>query len=325
MLYELVCGYPVFGGENDFARMYHHVTTTPAPLREVRAEVPVALERLVLDLLAKSPDQRPAEAYEVYERLLPFLQAPGQQSEDAGAIIGARPDPTLVFRRPNVPRRSPETRPTLERSTEEESSTAVGRTPRSELQETIRVAFERSTALLEEARYAQAADVLEAAIHPAAEVLGAENPNVLELRSRRAAAMVIGGDYREALPEFDTLERAYVRTAGPANENAIQCLLQAAYCRAELGQAPEALSQFHEVLDRIRDTDRDTSETALQVRLDIGKLRLAENNVTEAHRTLKALHDDLRSLHEESDEFTQEVAALLEQIRRADRLQDSQD
>lgn len=322
VLYELLCGHPVFDGDNDFARMYHHVTTEPTPLREVRAEIPVELERLVLDLLAKAPDQRPTDAYEGYERLLPFLPAPGEQPETAGATTDTMPDPTLVFRRPNAPRRPPETGPTLERSTAEESSAAATRAPRTGLREAIRDAFEQSTALLDEARYAQAADVLEAAIHPAAEVLGAENPNVLQLRMRRAAAMVIGGDYREALPEFNALETAYSRTAGPTSDNAVQCLLQAAYCRAELGQIPQALQQLHEVLDRIRETAGDASETAQQVRLDIGKLQLAENNVPDAHRTLQALHDDLRLLQGQEDELTQEVAALLERIHLTDHPQD---
>ncbi|GAA4889157.1 serine/threonine protein kinase PkaE [Saccharopolyspora cebuensis] len=322
VLHELLCGHPVFDGDNDFARMYHHVTTEPTPLREVRAEVPVELERLVLDLLAKAPDQRPTDAYEVYERLLPFLPVPGEQPEAAGTITDAMPDPTLVFRRPNAPRRPSESRPTLERPTAEESSASAARAPRTGLREAIRDAFERSTALLKEARYAQAADVLAAAIHPAAEVLGAENPHVLRLRSRRAAAMVIGGDYREALPEFDALEAAYSRTAGPASDNAVQCLLQAAYCRAELGQTPQALQQFNDVLDRIRDAEGDASETAQTVRLDIGKLHLAENNLTDAHRTLRALHDDLLLLRGREHELTQEVAVLLDRIRRTGQLDD---
>ena len=49
----------------------------------------------------------------------------------------------------------------------------------------------------------------------AAAALGAENPQVLALRSRRAAILVIGGDFRRALPEFDALADAYARTAGP--------------------------------------------------------------------------------------------------------------
>lgn len=314
VLHELLCGHPVFEGDNDFARMYHHVTTEPTPLREVRSEVPVELERLVLELLAKTPDQRPTDAYEIYEHLLPFLPRTGEQPESAGATTDAMPDPTLVFRRPNAPRRPRETRPTLERATAEESSAADARAPRTGLQEAIHEAFERSTALLDETRYAQAADVLEAAIHPAAEVLGAENPNVLALRLRRALSMILGGDYHEALPEFDALESAYSRTSGPTSENAIESLIQAAYCRAELGHTPQALRQFNEVLDRIRQTGGDVSDTALQVRLDIGKIHLAENNMADARRTLQALHNDLCLLQGQDAEMTHEVAVLLERI-----------
>ncbi|AXH93566.1 hypothetical protein DVH21_28615 [Micromonospora aurantiaca] len=42
-------------------------------------------------------------------------------------------------------------------------------------------------------------------------------------------------------PEFDALAAAYARTAGPTSEDALECLRQAAHCRAEPGQATTAL------------------------------------------------------------------------------------
>ncbi|GAA2454093.1 hypothetical protein GCM10010405_42430 [Streptomyces macrosporus] len=68
--------------------------------------------------------------------------------------------------------------------------------------------------MAEGGRFAQAAEVLRAVIAPAAEALGAENLRVLSLRRRRAAVLIVGGDFRSALPEFDALVSAYRRTAG---------------------------------------------------------------------------------------------------------------
>ncbi|MGW0957074.1 hypothetical protein [Streptomyces sp. NPDC002545] len=52
----------------------------------------------------------------------------------------------------------------------------------------------------------------------------------------RAAVRFLGSDYRRALPEFDALVDAFPRTAGPTSEKARPCRVQAAHCRAELGQ-----------------------------------------------------------------------------------------
>src|SRR5690606_586151 len=109
-----------------------------------------------------------------------------------------------------------------------------------------------SDTLLAEERFAQAAEDLQQASSVAADALGAERPRVLGLRSRRAAILVIGGDFRRALPEFDALADAYARTAGPTSRDALDCLRQAAHCRAQLGQTTMALRQFQQVLTHVR-------------------------------------------------------------------------
>lgn len=78
--------------------------------------------------------------------------------------------------------------------------------------------------------------MLAAVVDDAGDSLEADNPRVLKLRSRRAPILVLGGDYRRALPEFDHLVDAYRRTAGPTSPQALECLHQAAHCRAELGR-----------------------------------------------------------------------------------------
>jgi hypothetical protein len=80
------------------------------------------------------------------------------------------------------------------------------------LNDAIKAAVSRSDALLEDERFTQAADALRQAIGPAARALGPESPRVLRLRERRAAILVLGGDFRSALPEFDALAAAYSRT-----------------------------------------------------------------------------------------------------------------
>ncbi|RKT83449.1 Serine/threonine protein kinase [Saccharopolyspora antimicrobica] len=316
VLYELICGHPVFDGAADFDRMKQHVYDEPVPLRQVRADVTEELDSLVLDLLAKIPEQRPADAYEVYERLLPFLPTPGSRPDSGTAAPTGVPDPTMMFRRPNAPRRRYVAEPVLQKAAPD--LVEAQQAPRTGLRESIKEARERSDALVEEARYAQAAEMLESVIVPAGEVLGPESRHVLSLRRRRAAILVVGGDYRLALPEFDALAAAFTRTEGAGSESALECLQQAALCRAELGQATVALRQFQDVQARLRATDGDASPMALEVRRLIGMLLLSEGKVQEAWDTLQPLYDDLCLVWGKDDESAQEIGAILARIRLAE-------
>lgn len=315
VLYELVSGHPVFGGDTDIDRWNRHLDAAPVPLREVCEDVPAELDRLVLDLLAKAPTERPADAAEVYERLLPLLPTLGSTPDASAAGSSGIPDPTLVFRRPNAPGSRPDSGPVLERASAAESAAAASRVPRTVLRESMEDAVNRADALLEEERFVQAAEVLDAVIQPAGNVLGAENPQVLQLRLRRAAILVVAGEYRLAQPEFDALADAFARTKGPHSDDAVECLRQSAYCRAELGQVDEALLRFNDVLDRISSERGDGTETAFEVRRNIGELQAARNDIDEAELTLRALHDDLMLVKGNDHEDTRYVAELLERLR----------
>lgn len=311
ILYELLCGRPVFDGRSDFQLWQQHTSAQPRPLHELRDDIPAGLESLVLELLRKSPEHRPPDAYAVYERLLPFLPAPGSSLPRVKGRLLNVPDPTHVFRRPNAPRPRPEpVSPAV-------TATAVdpNMSPATGLGDAIKAAIEQSDALIEEERFIQAADVLRAVINPAAESMGSENHRVLQLRLRRAAILVLGGDSRRALAEFDALVAAYVRTEGTASLNALECRRQAAHCRAELGQVTAALRQFREVLDQVRENEGDASPASLDLRRNIGVLLLAEGNAKTAAEVLEPLYEDLCLVNGPDDEEAEEVAAILARIR----------
>jgi len=318
VLHELVGGRPVFSGGNDFDLMRQHVTEEPVPLGVLRPDVPEALEKLTLELLAKAPEQRPADAYEVYERLLPFLPLPGAEPPAAGDAPDGVPDPTLLYRRPNAPRPRPQTPPSVPEPVATAPADQPEAVPATQLRDAIKAAAAQAKELAEDGRFAQAAEVLQAVIAPAAEALGAESPRVLNLRKRRAAILVVGGDFRAALPEFDALASAYQRTAGPNSPDALDCQAQAARCRAELGQATAALDQFRSVLERVRAAEGDASETALELRQDVGVLLLSEGRTREAVDILQPLYEDLCLVYGPDDESAQEVADILARIRLAE-------
>ncbi|MEV1083978.1 serine/threonine-protein kinase [Streptomyces sp. NPDC050211] len=91
VLYEIATGAPPFDLDDAWAILIGHRDTPPQPPRSHRAELPEYFEKVILDLLAKRPEQRPHDARELCRRI------------DAG-----RTTPTYV---PTVVTPQPELRP----------------------------------------------------------------------------------------------------------------------------------------------------------------------------------------------------------------------
>ncbi|MFJ3583147.1 tetratricopeptide repeat protein [Streptomyces sp. NPDC090127] len=70
VLYEIATGVPPFDLEDAWAILVGHRDTPPEPLRTHRAELPDYLDRIVLDLLAKTPDGRPTDAGVLRRRII---------------------------------------------------------------------------------------------------------------------------------------------------------------------------------------------------------------------------------------------------------------
>jgi predicted Ser/Thr protein kinase/tetratricopeptide (TPR) repeat protein len=58
VLYELLCGRLPFTGSDATSVIYQHIHVAPAPPRTLNASIPEAVQRVVLALLAKQPDDR---------------------------------------------------------------------------------------------------------------------------------------------------------------------------------------------------------------------------------------------------------------------------
>jgi eukaryotic-like serine/threonine-protein kinase len=83
MLYEMVAGRPPFTGENAIAVVGQHINAPPVSPAWHRADLPPALEALVLQLLEKDPQKRPESAaaiIQVLESIESGKTVEGQQS-----------------------------------------------------------------------------------------------------------------------------------------------------------------------------------------------------------------------------------------------------
>ncbi|MEO3809445.1 serine/threonine-protein kinase [Sphaerisporangium sp. B11E5] len=306
LLHELLAAEPVFRGQSEDHYMELHRHARPRSVRELRPDVPEDLAKLVLELLAKRPEQRPADAYAVYESLLPFLPPPGSPAPAYGTEVDRYPDPTRMYRRPNAPR-SPDTPAEAPNPTPPSRSGSFVETS---LRDAMASVEQRVEVLLEEERCIQAADALQELIDYVSPTLGAGHLHVLRLRTRRALALFIGGDYRRSLLEFDSLASTYESVEGPSGTNVIHCRRHAADCRAELGDAMLALRQYHEVLDIVRTEESDTSEVARGIRFSIGALLGDMGETSQARQVFATLLTDLELLNVEPTE-TEDVREML--------------
>ncbi|WP_411082929.1 tetratricopeptide repeat protein [Streptomyces sp. cmx-18-6] len=101
VLYEIATGVPPFDLDDAWAVLVGHRDTQPEPPRTHRAELPGFFDRVVLDLLAKAPDERPADAGDLRRRIV--LGRTGEQTATgpaypATAPAGTHPGPAAVPR-----------------------------------------------------------------------------------------------------------------------------------------------------------------------------------------------------------------------------------
>lgn len=103
-LYAMLAGTPPFAGD-PLSVLHQHVNDPPPPLRERRPDVPVALDTLVSELLAKDPADRPTDARQVRHRLAALLTSPVSVAAAAppissGPVVPVDPPPLSRADRP---------------------------------------------------------------------------------------------------------------------------------------------------------------------------------------------------------------------------------
>ncbi|MEV2272925.1 DNA translocase FtsK [Nonomuraea africana] len=98
VMYEMTTGDKPFTGGSVHQLMYQHMMLEPTPPSSLRSEIPSVLEELIMELLAKKPDDRPQEAAEVVDRLRAMRRVESK-AEKPPALIPKeldekRPEPT---------------------------------------------------------------------------------------------------------------------------------------------------------------------------------------------------------------------------------------
>ncbi|MEV4556993.1 serine/threonine-protein kinase [Kitasatospora sp. NPDC049285] len=262
MLHEMLAGQAPFPAPTALGVLRRQVDDPPVPLRELRAEVPAGLEALVLHLLAKRPEDRPADARLVHARLLPLLPAPAAALRTR---LPAVPDPTDPYRYPHHPEPAhpapaaplsaaapaavpaPAAPPAAAAPGRYESGYDGGPESGSE-GETLARACARLSDLVAAGRHTEVLELAGRLLPRAVAEQGEAAPLVHTVRAIRARTLLATGRWGEALPEFQRLAAHATVERGPYDPAALDHRRHAARCLEQLGLPVDALAEYRAVL-----------------------------------------------------------------------------
>ncbi|MEV6684965.1 serine/threonine-protein kinase [Streptomyces sp. NPDC051130] len=264
VLYEIATGAPPFDLGDSWSVLVGHRDTAPVPPREHRPELPEYFDRLVLELLAKQPEDRPGDARHLHRRLVEYRLGPGglpaaqpplpdwARAMTAGRKAGtdARPASgewavltgSWTTARPGVTR--PIERP--DAAADPRLTLAVG-LPRAaapggdqEHPEALAAAHARAHALSRAGRPEQARAVYAAVAQGRARVLGPDHGDTLAARQEEAYELGRLGRHREACEIYGSVLAARTRTVGPRHPDTLLCRHNLACALGALGRYEDA-------------------------------------------------------------------------------------
>ncbi|MFF2657713.1 protein kinase [Kitasatospora sp. NPDC058032] len=249
LLHEMLAGEGPFRAPTALGLLRRHVDDPPVPLRELRPDVPAPLERLVLDLLAKRPEDRPADAQAVHERLLPLLPAALAVPQPR---YGSLPDPARPYRHPLQPQPRPAgaapaasarvAPPFLMAAVPNPPAAAPPPAVPVAAGEDFAAACARLSDLVDAGRRAEVLDLAARLLARGRSELGDGAAMVRTVRTIYARTLLQERRHHEALPEYRLL--AATAEGGPHGRRALEPRYRAAECLEQLGRGAEALAEF---------------------------------------------------------------------------------
>ncbi|MEU9300829.1 serine/threonine-protein kinase [Streptomyces sp. NPDC048269] len=267
VLYEIATGAPPFDLGDSWSVLVGHRDNAPVPLREHRPELPDYFEQVVLDLLAKRPEDRPGDARHLHRRLvearlgqggLPGDRAPlpawargmtagrkagteARPASGAWAVLTgawtARPSGEQPLGAPQrIVRPAPAEDPRLT------APYGVARVPgpRETGPDALAAGHTRAFALSRAGRPEEALAVYEAVADGRARVLGPDHADTLAARQEAAYELGRLGRHAEAYGIYRAVLVARERTMGPRHPDTLRCRHNLACALGALGRFEEA-------------------------------------------------------------------------------------
>lgn len=287
VLYELATGAPPFDLGDAWSVLVGHRDTAPEPPRDHRPDLPAYFDRIVLDLLAKEPDERPADAGELRRRIgvARSTAGPGAPVPDHGPQPAARPPrdtPVAIGAGAPQDRRLPAwtrgmttghkaTGTTLLRTTPPDQlvpdptaaltgewisappaggdlSSAQRPTPPPEQLAALAARHNAGLRLGRLGQWEEAGETHRAVAAERAQVLGPDHPDTLDSRYEIGFTLSKTGRAADALHEFGQVAEGRERGLGPDHPETLAARQETAYVLGRLSRHFEAHEVYAAVL-----------------------------------------------------------------------------
>jgi tRNA A-37 threonylcarbamoyl transferase component Bud32/tetratricopeptide (TPR) repeat protein len=287
VLYEIATGAPPFDLDDAWAVLVGHRDTVPEPPRSHRADIPEYLERIILDLLAKRPEQRPRDARELARRIsagrttptyVPTVVAPALPRLAGGP---RSPAPRVPARAEQPPSRAPRLPSWTQGMTTGRKATGAGLrgtppdasagltgewiarpstalsplpgqgerpSPAPELLTALTGRHNAGLSLGRLGRWTEAGEVHRSVAAEREHLLGTDHPDTLASRYEVGFTLSRTGRPAEALGEYARVAQARERVLGAGHPDTLAARQEMAYVLGQLGRHFEAHQAYTSVL-----------------------------------------------------------------------------
>ena len=297
ILHLTLTGRPPFDAEDHLTVLRMHLEEEPVPVTELRPDVPPELARLVGQMLAKRPEERPMDAEEVRRRLAPFLpgfttarpldplESPGRKVSEKGGT--------------GVDGSGPTDRSSACTSSSTPSIRAHTATPG-----TLRARMDSAQARSDAGQYVLAARELRELLPDLVAALGPEHPDTLRARRRKAYAIGKSGQHLDATRKFGALVDDLTRVYGASHPETLTARYYRATNAGRSGQHALAVQVHTELLPDLTSVHGADSSRVLTTRLHLAFETGEAGDPHRAVELLDALVPDMARALGEDDRAT---------------------
>ncbi|MGW2744093.1 tetratricopeptide repeat protein [Streptomyces sp. NPDC001450] len=337
VLYEIATGAPPFDLDDAWAVLIGHRDTPPRPPRDHRPELPAPFERIVLDLLAKQPEERPYDATELGRRLAAGRTAAGYVPTVVTGRSRAGETAAHETRLPAWTRGMttghkavgaglravpPDPGAALRGAWTAGARVAVLSRPAPDAVAALTARHHEGLGLARRGRWAEARDVHLTVAAERAALLGPDHPDTLASHYEAAFTLSRTGRAADALRTYTDVAAARARVLGPEHPDTLATRQETAYVLGQLGRHFEAHQGYTSVLAarmRVMGPDHpDTLRCRHNLAFNLSRLGRLEDSYRMALDVAAARARVLGPDHPDTLVTRYEVAYALGQLSRWD-------
>ncbi|MBW8796120.1 MAG: serine/threonine protein kinase [Streptomyces sp.] len=343
VLYEIATGAPPFDLDDAWAILVGHRDTPPAPPRSHRPELPGWFEKVVLDLLAKRPEQRPCDARELGRRITsgrttptyvptvvtaqprlrpaePAAREPRLPSWTRGMTTGHKAIGAALGSTPPDPGAGLTGEWTARPATGEAAPLPAAPAPSPETLAALAGRHNAGLSLGRLGRWAEAGEVHRSVAEERTRLLGPGHPDTLASRYEIAFTLSRTGRAADALREYTEVAAARERALGADHPDTLATRQETAYVLGQLGRHFDAHQVYTSVLaarQRLTGPDHpDTLRCRHNLAFNLSRLGRLEDSYRMAHDVAAARARVLGPLHPDTLVTRYEVAYAQGQLGR---------